>query len=226
MSMSSRLLAAITASALALAAAGCQALASETGRVPFVAGQGSDKELTDEQRSAANLAIDALAADLRIPRNKILVDTIRAIDWRDSSIGCPKPGMAYLDVITPGHKVTLRVDKMIYVVHEAKGKAFVCHETKAYAGIDPKLQFVFGPEMAAAQKDLAVRLQVPVTDIKAVSAEQTTWKDPSLGCPEPGMQYAAVQVTGWVLKLRHKDRDYTYHTDMQRTIPCPAITAD
>jgi hypothetical protein len=219
-------LVALVASTLAFAAAGCQALASEQGKIPFVKGQGSDDQLTDEQRAVANLAIDALAADLQVPKDKILVDTIRAIDWRDSSIGCPKPGMAYLQVITPGHKVTLRVDNVIYVVHEAKGHAFVCHETKAYAGIDPKGRLVFGPQMAAAQKDLAERLGVPAKDIKAVSAEQTTWNDASLGCPEPGKQYAAVLVTGWVLRLRHGDRDYTYHTDMQHTIPCPAITAD
>lgn len=204
---------------LAVSGAACE-------EIPFVPGQGSNASLTDEQRGVAKLAIDALAADLKIPADRILVDTIRAVDWRDSSIGCPQPGVAYLQVITPGHKVTLRVDRMIYVVHEAKGNAFVCHETKAYAGIDPKRQLVFGSAMAAAQKDLAARLQVPVTDIKAVSAEQATWKDASLGCPEPGMQYAAVQVTGWILQLRHAGRDYTYHTDMQHTIPCPAIATE
>jgi hypothetical protein len=211
------------AAVLAAAATGCQAVPSAPAEIPFVPGQGSDEKLTEEQRSVANIAIDALAADLQISREKILVDTIRAVDWPNSSIGCPKPGVAYLDVITPGHKITLRVDKQIHVVHEAKGSAFVCRQTKAYAGIDQKMQFTFGAQMAVAQKDLAERLHVSPRDIKTVSAEETTWNDAALGCPEPGVTYAQVQVTGWALKLRHKERDFTYHTDLQRTIPCPAI---
>lgn len=208
---------------LAAAASGCQAMPSAPTEIPFVPGQGSDEKLTEEQRSVAIVAIDALAAELQISKEKILVDTIRAVDWPNSSVGCPKPGIAYLDVITPGHKITLRVDKQLYVVHEAKGSAFVCRQTKAYAGIDPNLQFVFGVQMAVAQKDLADRLRVSPRDVKTVSAEETTWDDAGLGCPDPGVTYPPGKVTGWALTLRHKERDYVYHTDLQRTIPCPAI---
>jgi hypothetical protein len=199
------------------------AFAAVAQDIPFVPGQGSSAPLTEADRSVAVLAIDALAADLKIPKDKILVDTIRAVDWRNSSIGCPKPGVAYLEVITPGHKVTLRADGQIYVVHEAKQRAFVCHQTKAFAGIDPKMQFVFGQQMVVAQKDLADRLHVAPHDIKPVSAEQQTWDDAGLGCPDPGVTYAPGKVTGWVMTLRHGTRDFTYHTDLEHTIPCPAI---
>ena len=139
-------------------------------------------------------AIDALAADLKIPKEKIQVDTIRAVDWSNSSIGCPKPGVAYLEVITPGHKVTLRADGQVYVVHEAKERAFVCHDTKAFAGIDPKMQFVFGKQMVAAQKDLAERLHVAAAGHQArCPREQQTWDDAGLGCPDPGVTYAPVE---------------------------------
>jgi hypothetical protein len=198
------------AAAVASVLAACSSesgVATGAEEIPFVAGQGS-------------------AADLKIAKDGILVDTIRAVDWPNSSVGCPKPGIAYLDVITPGHKITLRADGQIHVAHEAKGRAFICHQTKAYAGIDPKMRFVFGAQMLVAQKDLAERLQVSPKDIKAVSAEETTWDDAALGCPEPGNTYAPGEVTGWVMKLRHKNRDFTYHTDLQRTIPCPAIAAE
>ena len=193
--------------------------------VPFVPGQGSAAALTDADRRVAVAAIDALAADLKIPKEKIQVDTIRAVDWSNSSIGCPKPGVAYLEVITPGHKVTLRADGQIYVVHEAKERAVVCHDTKAFAGVDPKMQFVFGKQMVVAQQDLADRLHVAPTDIKPVSAEQQTWDDAGLGCPDPAVTYAPSKVTGWVMTLRHGTRDFTYHTDLERTIPCPAVLA-
>ena len=118
-------------------AAAVAALAACAQDIRFVPGQGPAESLSDSDRAVAMLAIDTLAADLKVPREKVELDTVRAIDWRDSSIGCPKPGMAYLDVITPGHKVTLRVDGKIHVVHEAKNKAFVCRQTKALVGFTP-----------------------------------------------------------------------------------------
>jgi len=35
----------------------------------------------------------------------ITIVSVEAIEFSDSSLGCPKPDMAYLQVITPGHKV-------------------------------------------------------------------------------------------------------------------------
>lgn len=119
-------LATLIAAMLASSASGCHAVASSSGAEP-----------ADAQRPVADHAIDALAADLKVPKESITVESVTAIDWRDSSLGCPKPGMAYLDVITPGHKVTLQVDRQIYVVHEAKNHAFVCQQTNARDGITP-----------------------------------------------------------------------------------------
>ena len=95
-----RRLSASVAAILATFAAGAQ-------DIPFVPGQGTSEQLTEQERDVARLAIDALAADLQIAKDGILVDTIRAVDWPDSSYGCPQPGRAYLTVITPGHKITL-----------------------------------------------------------------------------------------------------------------------
>lgn len=216
-------LAAIVAALLA----GCNdEIADNPTGLQFVAGQGSAEQLTAEQRDGAQLAIDALAADLGIAKDKIAIDTIRPVEWRDSSIGCPQPGQAYLQVITPGHKITLRVDKQIHVVHEANNRAFVCRTTKAIGAITPRLELVFGEQMIAARKDLAERLSVPESDIRAASGEERIWDDAGMGCPEPGITYPPGPVTGWVLTLKHHSRDYTYHTDMKSTIPCPAITAD
>jgi hypothetical protein len=194
--------------------------------VRFVPGQGSPEKLSDAERGAAVLAIDTLAAKLKIPREQIEVDTVRAMEWRDSSIGCPKPGVAYLDVITPGYKVTLRVGKAIHVVHEAGNRALVCRQDKALGGITPERELTFGPQLVAARRDLAGRIGVTEREILFVSADSKTWSDASLGCPEPGMQYAQAQVPGWVLTFRQGERLFTYHTDLDRTIPCPPITSD
>lgn len=207
------------AAVLAAFAAGAQ-------DIRFVPGQGDAATLNDADRAIALLAIDTLAAELEVPRDQILLDTVRTVDWRDSSLGCPKPGMAYLDVITPGHKVTLRANGQIYVVHEARNRAFVCNPGKALGGITATHELSFGRQLIEARKDLAGRLGVPEREIRFLASEGHTWNDASLDCPEPGRQYAAVKTPGWKLSFGYQERVYTYHTDLDRTVPCPAITAD
>ncbi|MGH8242193.1 MAG: hypothetical protein ACRETY_02455, partial [Steroidobacteraceae bacterium] len=185
------------------------AIAAGAQDIPFVPGQGSAEQLNDTERSVARAAIRALAAELQVPEDRIQVDTIRAVEWPDSSIGCPQPGRAYLQVITPGHKVTLRAEGQVHVVHEAKGSAFVCEKTRPYAGINPKGELVFGSAMLEARRDLASKLGVPDSEVQMTGAKEQTWDDAGLGCPEPGKSHPPGKVTGWVLTLAHGKREFT-----------------
>lgn len=212
-------IAALVAATLATFSAGAHDLRFYPGREPAT-------PLTDSERAAALVAIDTLATELGIAKEQVFVDTVRTVEWRDSSLGCPKPGVAYLDVISPGHRVTLRVDRQVHAVHEAGNRAFVCVQTKAMGGITPQRDLSFGPQMVAARKDLASRLGVTEREILFLSGEGKTWNDGSLGCPEPGVMYTQAQVPGWVLSFGHQQRVYTYHTDLDRTIPCPPIAAE
>lgn len=203
------------AAAIVATLAGCQAAQPSTAAPPS----------TNAKSPVESLAIDVLAAELKVPKDRIQVEGVRAVDWRDSSIGCPKPDVAYMQVITPGHEVRLSADGKSYVVHEAKGRAIVCHApNKSGAPLAGTLPF--GKQMLAAQSDLARRLGVPASEIRPGGTEPMTWSDSSLGCPEPGVQYAQAVVEGWVLTLSHRMRKYTYHADSERAIPCPAITAE
>ena len=207
------------AAVLAAFAAGAQ-------DIPFVPGQGSAATLTDADRRVAVAAIDALAADLKIPKEKILVDTIRAVDWSNSSIGCPKPGVAYLEVITPGHKVTLRADGQVYVVHEAKEQAIVCHDTKALAGIDPTARVRLRQAARRGPQDLAERLDVPENDIKSSPPKaQPGTTRPSV-VPNPEYSMRSSKVFGWKMTLCHDGRDVTYHTDLEPNLSLPADLAN
>lgn len=220
--------------ACVLAAGGCSGGPAQSAAVPvdeppirFVEGQGSAEALDPEQRELARLAIATLAADLGVAEDRVFVDTIRAVDWPDSSIGCPQPGQAYLQVVTPGHKITLRVGGLFHFVHEAKGRAFACRRSKpAVGGVTPQLELVWGEQAIWARQDLATRLGVPVEDIRLVSAESRSWEDSSLGCPVEDESYLPGNVTGYVLTLAHRGQSFTYHTDLSRTIPCPPIGKD
>ncbi len=210
----------------ALVAATLAAFAAGADDIRFYPGREPAEPMTDVERAAAMVAIDTVAAKLGIPKDQVLVDTVREVEWGDSSLGCPKPGIAYLSVITPGYKVTVRVDQQVHVVHEAGDRAVVCRQDRVMGGISPQLDLSFAPQMLTARKDLAGRLGVTEQEILFSSGEGKTWKDASLGCPEPGVQYAQVEVHGWVLSFRHHQRVYTYHTDLERTIPCPPIATE
>lgn len=70
-----------------------------------------------------------------------------------------------------------------------------------------------------AVADLAERLDVPESEITVVSAEQVTWGDTSLGCPQPGMRYAQVVQDGTYIELEHDGTTYPYHSGGERPDP-------
>jgi hypothetical protein len=62
-----------------------------------------------------------------------------------------------------------------------------------------------------ATTDLARRLGVEPGAIVVVSFREVTWRDGSLGCPEPGMSYTEALVEGYQIALQHGDRLFDYH---------------
>jgi len=62
-----------------------------------------------------------LAQRLGIATGQIAVVSVEAVQWRDSSLGCPQPGRMYAQVITPGYRIVLRVVDELYEYHSAEG---------------------------------------------------------------------------------------------------------
>jgi hypothetical protein len=81
---------------------------------------------SDAEQAAAELAIATLTAEPGVARESIEVAAVRAVEWRNSSLGCPKPGKLYLDVVTKGYEVTLLADGRVHVLHVAGNRAFEC----------------------------------------------------------------------------------------------------
>lgn len=68
-----------------------------------------------ESRVAA--ARDDLGERLGVPAGEIELLEARHVTWPDSSVGCPQPGMAYLQVLTPGVLVRLGFEGREYRYH-------------------------------------------------------------------------------------------------------------
>lgn len=65
-----------------------------------------------------------------------------------------------------------------------------------------------------ARQDLSNRTGISASQVEFLSAEEVTWRDASLGCPQPGMFYAQVLSPGYLLRLSAEGQNYTYHTDL------------
>ena len=75
----------------------------------------------DEPQDAIGVAVATLARQLNSAAEEISVAEVRPVTWPDSSLGCPKPGMMYTQVLTPGYQIKLvRADKE-YIMHTDRG---------------------------------------------------------------------------------------------------------
>jgi hypothetical protein len=78
-------------------------------------------------QSIVDRAIADLAARLAIDPGRITPLTARAVVWPDRAIGCPQPGMNYLQVRVDGAKIELLVDGRTYAYHLGGSRGlFLC----------------------------------------------------------------------------------------------------
>jgi hypothetical protein len=70
----------------------------------------------------------------------------------------------------------------------------------------------------AAIEDLAQRQGVDASAITVVSTDEVTWRDGSMGCPQPGMNYTQSLVPGTRVVLELDGARYEYHAGGARTI--------
>ena len=74
------------------------------------------------------LAKKDLASRRGIFAGKIVLKRIEGVDWPDASLGCPKEGKAYAQVIMPGYRLVLSDGTADFEYHTDKHQRVVlCH---------------------------------------------------------------------------------------------------
>ena len=76
----------------------------------------------DDPQAAVDVATATLAHDLGCEPAEITVADVAPVTWPDSSLGCPAPGMMYLQVLTPGYRVRLLHRGQEYLLHTDRGR--------------------------------------------------------------------------------------------------------
>lgn len=188
------------------------------------AGQASGAET-----EAAAVAQQTVAGFLGIDAGRVTVVAVTARDFPDASLGCPQPGMAYPQVITPGFQVLVEADGRRFDVRVAGKRGRICHRRQSgdsdrNSGIgdsDPDSPRV--PELISRTRaDLAARLGLDPADVQVGSV--TAWRAgmPLPGCDEPPCPPGR-SPCGYLLRLSADERSYVYFASSDALMPCPPI---
>ncbi len=62
-------------------------------------------------------AREDLAQRTGVAPSEIQVVRVEAVEWRDASLGVPRPGHMYAQVITPGWRIVLRANERLAEYH-------------------------------------------------------------------------------------------------------------
>jgi len=103
----------ITGTAVGLATAG--GADTPTGSPP------NECNLVDDIKASKGSVTDKAKSDLgdRLDMGAEGIDLVsrERVDWPDTSLGVPKPGMMYAEVVTPGYKIVLSAGGQSYEYH-------------------------------------------------------------------------------------------------------------
>ena len=124
-----------------------------------------------EERDVA-LATAKLAEALELQQEDVEVQSAEAIEWPDTSLGCPRKGMSYLQMLVPGHRVTLRAAGSSYAVHVGDGRAIVCETTARDASTELAERKRVVESVVEARRHLAARLELAETEVRIVAVDR------------------------------------------------------
>jgi hypothetical protein len=165
-----------------------------------------------------------LVADfLSVPMAEVTVVSSQAQEFNDSSLGCPEPGMSYMQVLTPGHRVIVEADGRRFDIRVAGGHGKICHRLKSDKEPDKPSDT---PSAAAlvnmARDDLARLLQTNADQIAVVDVRPHNSLTAEDSCAP---NCASEAQCGYMIGLFHDGRRYKYYANEKSVEPCPPLLA-
>jgi len=81
-------------------------------------------------RRVTTQAIEDLSGRLALPAERIEFLELKSVLWPDGGLGCPRPGMAYLQVQQEGYLIRLRAGKREFDYHGGASRGpFLCEKS-------------------------------------------------------------------------------------------------
>lgn len=106
------------------------------GTVPAGSSGGVDEDAETAGTGISKIETAArnhLTTELEVDGSSAALASLERVEWSDASLGCPKEGMAYAQVITPGYRLAFDYDGTSYGVHtnEEGSQAVSCSPPQA-----------------------------------------------------------------------------------------------
>ncbi|RME12731.1 MAG: hypothetical protein D6802_03460 [Ardenticatenia bacterium] len=196
---------------------------------------GLDTTTELSQLTTTEFALNVVAQWLGLEsREQLQVLEQEEVEWPNTALGCPRPDYAYAEVIVPGERLLVQApDGTRYEVHLGQdGHMVVCdeaqtplYETTLFATTDVEGNMNLSAEARPAFEAALNALQSEGFNVDALTLESweaVTWRDSSLGCPQPDMMYAQVLTPGYRFVFSDRDGNVVYvHTDSgARAVVC------
>ena len=183
---------------------------------------GSEVPVPQDAQETVALVQQDLVEQLGISPSEVQLTSIEAVEWPDTSLGCPGDELMYAQVTSPGFKITLEAEGTEHTYHTGPDHFVRCLSDSA----DEAPAHLIRNDPAAAtlgvqaQEDLSQLLGISLDEVTVVSVEAVQWPDSSLGCPEEGMMYLQMVTPGYRIVVAGEGQEYVYHTDHNRAVRC------
>lgn len=169
------------------------------------------------------IALQSVADALGIAPTGARVISSEFQDFPDASLGCPQPGMAYAQVITPGYRVLVEADGRRFDVRVAGTQGRICYLRKrapdrAGASLQPARE-----SGETARQDLALRLGVAPETVTVTGLRRLKPGETLAGCGEACARGTEAPACGVGVRLRYGERDFDYVALPAGVRPCPDI---
>lgn len=83
--------------------------------------------LTDNEY--VDMSIKELSRQKKVNVDRINIKEVVKRNWGNSSLGCPKSGKLYAQMITPGYLIVLTLDNSDYFYHAGLNKVVLCQNS-------------------------------------------------------------------------------------------------
>lgn len=205
---------------------GCAVLLGACGQAPteLPVEPNASRASTDDP---GIIARQVVADFLSVPTAEVTLVSVEAKDFGDPSLGCPAPGMAYPQVITPGHRVIVEAEGRRFDVRVSGKSGKICRKPSGNTsrgnsnGSRPDQTAPVTSEADRARSDLASQLGLDEADIAI--ADVRPW---ARGIERPGCRPKCAESAascGFLVGLIVDGRRYEYHAHAGRATPCPAL---
>jgi hypothetical protein len=158
---------------------------------------------------AVSVAKKTLSEKFEVDESELDLISVEPIEWRGSGIQCHDSGKG---PVVAGHTVRLKIGTNCFEVRVADEEARICgfhgkNQLMTPGTIEPELQ----DQVDKATADLAARINTTPAKIEVLEAVSVVWRDSSMGCPKPGMDYLQVLTKGVRIRLRFGLNVFEYH---------------